>query len=148
MARRKSSNPFANQSQPELDISPLIDVAFLLLIYFLVTSALSKQEADLGLSLPGVASLSNRPVQVDQMSIRISPAGSVYINDELVENDPSSRELPSLTDRLNRYSASAKLARSEAMVIINCHGEAVEQRFIDVLNACTAAGLKNISLAN
>ena len=51
MARRKSSHPFAGESDPNVDISPLIDVAFLLLIYFLVTASLLKQEADLGLAL-------------------------------------------------------------------------------------------------
>ena len=36
-----------------LQIAPLIDVVFLLLIYFMVSSSLKRSEADLGLSLPG-----------------------------------------------------------------------------------------------
>ncbi|MEO0448487.1 MAG: biopolymer transporter ExbD, partial [Verrucomicrobiota bacterium] len=35
------------QEEPELDMSPLIDVGFLLLIYFLVATTLAKEEADL-----------------------------------------------------------------------------------------------------
>ncbi len=130
-----------------MDISPLIDVAFLLLIYFLVTATLLKQEADLGLALPGVAALSNRPVEVDQMVIKIGGDSTVRVNDEMVEGDASDRSLAALTDRLKRYAASAKIAGSEAAVIIDCDGEAPEQRFVDILNACAAAGLKNISLA-
>lgn len=148
MARRKSSNPFQGEEEPTMDISPLIDVAFLLLIYFLVTTTMLKQEADLGLALPGAASLSNRPVQVDQMMIKIRGNSNVLVNDETVETDPDSRRLPALTERLVRYAASAKIARSEAMVVIDCHDDAPEQRFVDVLNACATAGLKNISLAD
>ena len=146
MARRKSSQPFKEESEPPMDISPLIDVAFLLLIYFLVTTSMLKQEADLGLALPGVTSISSQPVEVDQMLISIAANSHVKVNDETVETDPASRNLPNLTDRLVRYAASAKLAKSQAMVLIKCHGDAREQRFIDVLNACAAAGLKNISL--
>ena len=36
-----------------LQIAPLIDVVFLLLIYFMVTATLRKSEADIGISLPG-----------------------------------------------------------------------------------------------
>ena len=131
-----------------MDVSPLIDVAFLLLIYFLVTASLLKQEADLGLALPGLTSLNNSPVDVDQMMIKIGADSTVEVNDEVIETNPDSRKLPRLTDRLTRYAASAKIAKSEAMVVINCHNDAKEQRFVDVLNDCTAAGLKNISLTD
>lgn len=131
-----------------MDISALIDVAFLLLIYFLVTTTMLKQEADLGLALPGLASLNNQMVDVDQMVIKVNSDSSISINEEMVETNLDSRRLPILTDRLTRYAASAKVAKSEAMVIINCHNDAKEQRFVDVLNACAAAGLKNISLTD
>ena len=118
MARRKNSKPFRDE-EPSMNISPLIDVAFLLLIYFLVTTTLEPQEADLSLLLPGVAT---------------------------TESDPNDRALPNLTDRLQRYAAAASNAGSEAMVIVDCADEVPEQRFIDVLNACADNGLQNISL--
>ena len=146
MARRKSGNPLANGDDPALDISSLIDVAFLLLIYFIVTMTLTKQEADLGLVLPGISAETSNPVKVDQMMIRITPDQVVMINDEVSDSDPNDRRLPNLTDRLERYAASAEIAGSETMVVIDCADEALEQRFVDVLNACSKAGLKNVSL--
>lgn len=146
MARRKSGNPLAGGDDPALDISSLIDVAFLLLIYFIVTTTLTKQEADLGLVLPGISAETSNPVKVDQMMIRITPDQAVMINDEVSDSDPNDRRLPNLTDRLERYAASAEIAGSEAMVVIDCADEALEQRFVDVLNACAKAGLKNVSL--
>ncbi|MCB1065283.1 MAG: biopolymer transporter ExbD [Verrucomicrobiae bacterium] len=145
MARRRSSKPFADE-EPEMNISPLIDVAFLLLIYFIVTTTLMKQEADLGLVLPGVATEQSDPVKTDQMLIKITGEGSVFVNEELVDSDPTDRTLPNLTDRLQRYAAAAANAGSEAMVVVNCADEVPEQRFIDVLNACSSNGLGNISL--
>ena len=129
-----------------MNIGPLIDVAFLLLIYFIVTMTLEKEESDLSLVLPGTTSVKSDPVKVDQMLIRISEDSLVTINEEIVESDPSDRRLGALTDRLTRYAASAKIAGSEAMVVIDCANSTPQQRFIDVLNACANADLKNVSL--
>ena len=51
MPRRRKYSP-ERAKDPELDISSLVDVAFLLLIYFLVTSTLKKDETDLSIILP------------------------------------------------------------------------------------------------
>ena len=41
------------QEEVSINLTPLIDVVFLLLIFFMVTASLRKEEADLGLTLPG-----------------------------------------------------------------------------------------------
>jgi len=143
-----NSDPFGGEEEPELDISPLIDVAFLLLIYFLVTTTLQKSEADLSLVLPGVAQEDSREVKIDQMLVKVDQAGVVYVNEEVADTDPENRALPNLTDRLSRYAAAAEVANTETQVIIDCDQEAVGQRFIDVLNVCAKAKIKNVSLAN
>ncbi|MEM7700076.1 MAG: biopolymer transporter ExbD [Verrucomicrobiota bacterium] len=143
-----NSDPFLNEEAPELDISPLIDVAFLLLIYFLVTTTLQKSEADLSLVLPGVEKQDDKEVKIDQMLVHVNQEGVISVNKEAVDSDPNDRELPNLTDRLTRYSASAEIANTQTQVIIDCDKEAVGQRFIDVLNVCAKANIKNVSLAN
>ncbi|MEM9281343.1 MAG: biopolymer transporter ExbD [Verrucomicrobiota bacterium] len=143
-----NSDPFGGEEEPELDISPLIDVAFLLLIYFLVTTTLQKSEADLSLVLPGVEQEDSREIKIDQMLVRVESTGVVMVNEEVSDTDPNDRALPNLTDRLSRYSASAEVANTETQVIIDCDPEAVGQRFIDVLNVCAKANIKNVSLAN
>jgi len=141
------SDPFDDDNEPELDISPLIDVAFLLLIYFLVTTTLQKSEADLSLTLPGIESEDSKEVKIDQMLVQIDPAGAVIVNNEVSDADPSDRVLPNLTDRLKRYAASAQVANTEPQIIIDCDDEAVGQRFVDVLNVCAKADIQNVSLA-
>jgi len=147
MARR-GSDPFGDEQEPVLDISPLIDVAFLLLIYFLVTTTLQKSEADLSLVLPGVEESDSKSVKIDQMLVAINPEGVVLVNEEVSDADPDDRVLANLTERLSRYSASAEVANTETQVIIDCDPEAVGQRFVDVLNACSKANIKHVSLAN
>jgi biopolymer transport protein ExbD len=140
-------DPFGDEEEPELDISPLIDVAFLLLIYFLVTTTLQKSEADLSLTLPGIDKMDDKEVKIDQMLIKIDSSGSVIVNDEVSDSDSNDRVLPNLTDRLTRYAASCLVANTIPQIIIDCADEADGQRFIDVLNACAKSNIKDVSLA-
>jgi biopolymer transport protein ExbD len=141
------SDPFQEEASPQLDISPLVDCAFLLLIYFLVSTSLSKEEADLSLILPGIAATESRVVKIDQMMVQVDAAGVVLVNNEVTDSDLNNRALPNLTDRLVRYAAAAQVAGSEPQIIVTCAGEVPEQRFVDVLNACAKAKIKNVSLA-
>ena len=96
----------------------------------------------------GVEQEDQREVKIDQMLVKVDQTGVVYVNEEVADTDPGDRNLPNLTERLSRYSASAEVANTETQVIIDCDPEAVGQRFIDVLNVCAKANIKNVSLAN
>lgn len=131
MARRAvPSDP-----DPVLDMSPMIDMSFLLLVYFLVTSTLEPTEADLAMTMPTSMSDGNSKVEIDMMTVEVNAAGHVVLNDEVLDTDATNREVPMLTDRLRTYVESARLTDSEPMVIIAADDAAKGQRFVDVLNA-------------
>jgi len=130
MARNKPPK----EADPGLDMSSLIDVSFLLLIYFIVTSTLDPKEADLGMTMP-TSSGPGTDVEIDQMTIEVNSSGQVVVNDEVLDTDPKSRAVPMLLDRLKTYKQSADLTGSDPMVIIAADDAAKGQRFIDVLNA-------------
>jgi biopolymer transport protein ExbD len=131
MARR----PIPSDPDPVLDMSPMIDMSFLLLVYFLVTSTLEPTEADLAMTMPTSMSDGSSKVEIDMMTVEVNAAGHVVLNDEVLDTDPANREVPMLTDRLRTYVESAKLTDSEPMVIIAADDAAKGQRFVDVLNA-------------
>ncbi|MDF1816098.1 MAG: biopolymer transporter ExbD [Verrucomicrobiales bacterium] len=123
------------EKDPELDMSSMIDVSFLLLIYFIVTSTLDPKEADLGMTMPTSQSDGSTDVEIDQMTINVNSMGHIVVNDEVLDADIESREVPVLLDRLSTYAESARLTDSEPMVIIAADDAAKGQRFVDVLNA-------------
>lgn len=117
-------------------MSSLIDVSFLLLIYFLVTSTLDPKEADLGMTMPtNSTSSSSTQVEIDQMTIDVNSSGHIVLNEEVLDTDPTKREVPLLLDRLRTYAQTAKMTDSEPVVIIAADDAAKGQRFVDVLNA-------------
>ena len=69
----------------ELNITPLIDVVFLLLIFFMVSTTFQR-ETELSVQLPEAASDETAEVQ-DVIEIVINPSGRYYLNGrELVNN--------------------------------------------------------------
>ncbi|MDA7921539.1 biopolymer transporter ExbD [Verrucomicrobiales bacterium] len=136
------------ETDPELDMSSLIDVSFLLLIYFLVTSTLDPKEADLGMTMPTNNSSGSSEVEIDQMTVEVNSSGHIVLNDEVLDTDPATREVPMLLDRLKTYAESAALTDSKPMVIIAADDAAKGQRFIDVLNALAdeAVGISNVTI--
>ena len=72
-----------------LSITPLIDVVFLLLIFFMVSTTFQK-ESEISLQLPR-ASEAASPSEVDNIEVVINAAGRFYVNDqELVKSDAES----------------------------------------------------------
>lgn len=112
----------------------MIDMSFLLLVYFLVTSTLEPTEADLAMTMPTSMSDGSSKVEIDMMTVEVNAAGHVVLNDEVLDTDANNREVPMLMDRLKTYVESARLTDSEPMVIIAADDAAKGQRFVDVLN--------------
>ncbi len=150
MARRYRQEGFEND-EPELNISSLIDVCFLLLIYFLVTTTLQKRETDLDLLLAG-----DRPT-VDQlpivpMFIRIDAAGAVSTgtgtSEMLLDTDTDMRDLPLLGQQLDTYATASRAVDSQPLVQIHADDATNQQRVIDVLNALAGEGIANITFTD
>ncbi len=133
---------------PRLDLASLIDMSFLMLIFFMVAATLQKQEADLPvrLSKDGSATATMAPVRMERMRVTIDDRGTVSVNGQAIATPGHRRDMTVLADRLARYASVASLSGSEPQVQIDCDGAAAEQRFIDVLNACRRAGVQQISL--
>ena len=150
MRHKKTQAP--EEDEPMLDISSLIDVCFLLLIYFLVTTTITKKEQDLNMTLPSMAP-SDTPPEIRPLFIRLEANGFVYIRadgapEELVEQDTETRTLSNLAPRLDLYASAARGSNSEPVVQVYVDGEAKQQRVIDVLNALAGAGITKVTFTD
>ncbi|MDZ4198892.1 MAG: biopolymer transporter ExbD [Kiritimatiellia bacterium] len=136
--------PQVEIEEPDINVSALIDMVFLLLVYFMVAATLHRSEADLGIRLPGMMS---EPVQVDvvaEQMIEVQETGRIILNGKEFD-DPESTELPELVTMLIQYRQSMELAKQDPLITILGDDEALHQRVVDVMNACAVAGIKNIT---
>ena len=150
MARHRKYE-HAEESDPALDISSLIDVCFLLLIYFLVTSTITPRESDRGMALPAATPSTEQP-EIDPLFIRIEASGAIYpgtgASHQAMDSDMSARELPLLRGQLDMYSSAARAANSKPLVQIYADEGATQQRVIDVLNALAGVQITKVTFTD
>ncbi len=150
MARHQRADP-VEEDEPELNISSLIDICFLLLIYFLVTTTIKKKERDVDMALPSAAPSDQQP-DIQPMFIKIDVNGSIYLNNgpaqEILDTDASVRELPQLAQRLEMYASAADAQDSQPLVQVYVEGDAKQQRVVDVLNALAAEDIQKVTFTD
>jgi biopolymer transport protein ExbD len=126
-----------------LQIAPLLDILFVLLLFFMVMAASQKIEQGLKLQLTTTTGAThNQDKPSVPIFLKISAEQQIYFNESPVDT-PSSRTLPELKKRL---STIAKLYGVQHPVLILAEANIPYQRLIDVLNACEQIQMQNISL--
>lgn len=127
----------------ELQIAPLIDVVFLLLIYFMVTASLIRKEADISFILPASVPPSKMIDVPVEVLIFILDDGTVEMDG--MRFSPSDRILDELSVQVAGLKEIADSQQSPFSVTVTPHEDAYHARVIDVMDACAAAGAKNLS---
>ncbi len=149
MIRKRVGRRTGNGENPGLDISSLIDVSFLLLIYFLITSTLEPKEGDIGMTVPtDRLNEAPREYDFDRPEIEVDALGIVTFSGEIVGANPEVRELVQLTDRLETYLKAANVYSSKAKAGVNLSvDDSVKgQRFMDVMNCLAGVGITDVAI--
>lgn len=131
----------------ELQIAPLIDVVFLLLIYFMVTSSLKRSEADLSMSLPSAVTQAQELKMPDEQIIEVRASGAIVLN-EMQYEKPDKSDLDQLEQTLIRYREASQALQTKAMITIAAEDNAVHERVIDALNACAGAQITSVTFGS
>lgn len=120
-------------SSTDLDISPLIDVVFLLLIFFMVTATFTK-DAQLELERPAAQSA----VQADARSLRVflDRRGQTTIDD-----------LPVQPWMVQSRVRELLRASPEATVLVVVDRRVPAEKLLDVVDQCRLAGAREVGVA-
>ena len=130
---------FRNKKHKPLEISltPMIDVVFLLLIFFMVTTTFSK-ETMIKVQLPQAAGQEAERTNEQVLAVTIDKSGQYFINDKALNE----RSVEALKKELNTFSANKNIP-----LIINADASAPVQAAIKVLDVAAGIGFKNITFA-
>ncbi len=122
MKRREALNP---------DITPLIDVVFILLIFFFVTSVFKKDELALTLNLPDSQA---KELEIDKKQITLE------VTEDKIAYSGETVTLDELNSRL------ASVENKNMPVIVRIDEKVIYKRIVKILNALQTNGMFNLAL--
>ena len=126
------------RTQPEVNLTSLIDVVLLLLIFFMVSTSFVKQ-SQINISLPEAQSSRIVEEPPEQIDIMITATGSYFVNGrELINNRPET-----IRNALQRVSAG----NNNMPMTISADANARHQHVVTAMDVAGRLGFTQISIA-
>ncbi len=119
-----------------LNLAPMIDVVFLLLIFFMVATTFATMEERVDLDLPQAESGTQSAESPDELVLDVTEAGQVFVEGRAMSDD----ELADLMQRTARRNPSTP---------VTVRGDRTTDygRIVQVLDLARVAGLENAGLS-
>jgi biopolymer transport protein ExbD len=130
---RRFSDKHSFQTLSEINVTPLLDLAFVLLIIFIITTPLMDKSTSLVLPSSKAAADAVNPALVQTVSL--SKDDTVALNSQ-----------PVSLDQLTSLLSGKNSAQQEIGVVVRCHRELPVQKLVDVLDAIHKAGVRKVSV--
>jgi len=120
-----------------LQLAPLIDVLLLLLLFFIITMNLAKQETEIEISVPAAdEGIVNNNREISEIVVNVKKDGTMTVEGQELKED----------QLLSRLQTIAGVRKDQA-VILRGDEKTEYENVMNVLNICQKAGIWNVSFA-
>ena len=121
---------------PTLNLNPLIDIVFVLIIFFRVGTRFSELEREFDVKLPKVSTVDPITGRPDELVINVRGNGEIILNGERLA-----------LEELEEQLVAAREGYADQAVVVRGEGKGRYQAVVDVLAACNRAEIGFVSLA-
>lgn len=126
----------AKMEEVGIPLAPMIDIVFLLLLFFITTSVFARLENEIAITVPTAESSQPNPRQVGELIINLKQDGSIVVNQRQVTLE----QLRVLLSRIARQFP-------DQSVIIRGDSKTDLENAIHILDTCAKSGVWNVSFA-
>jgi biopolymer transport protein ExbD len=130
--------PHGHEENLEFQIAPMVDIIFLLILFFMCSAGSTRVENELSLKLPGRLSQGQAMKMIDEQIIEIDQSGQIILNNQKMD-------AKALGSTLHRYKLMAADTKSVTVVSVLTARETEYARIIDVLNECALAKIESVT---
>jgi biopolymer transport protein ExbD len=146
-----TANAGSGEEDNEMDMTPMVDVTFLLLIFFMITAAFALQKAiEVPPTSDDVAAQSQNveDLEKDSIVVRVDGDNVYWISSPMWQEE---QRAPSETDmrsklRQARQGNGEKGGRGPSKMLVQANGDATHGRVVAALDAGSAVGMEEIRL--
>ena len=121
----------STQDSPTLELTPIIDMVFLLLIFFLVTTTFQQTEREMQIALPEAISAGPISISLREIIINVGADGEIIVSGRTIS-----------TDDLRVLIHEAVAANTDQKVTVRGDRNTPYANIINVLDVCKGAGLQ------
>jgi biopolymer transport protein ExbD len=121
---------------PAINLTPMIDIVFNLIIFFMVGTKFIGAETKLPVQVPEVADAGKLAPAMEKHVVNVYRDGQVSLDDKFVTPVQLRRELE-----------AARARNTDLSVIVRGDGEGAFQHVATVLNACRQAGVSDMGIS-
>ncbi len=125
--------PVTEQARVSVDMTPLIDIVFILLLFFLVTATFVRET---GIRVNRPAATSAQPLSSDALRVTLTKSGALYMD---------GRKLTA--GQLEQKVRAASLSDPRTLVVIVPDEDAASGRLVKVMDIARLAGAHDVAIA-
>lgn len=133
--------PGHKEETVEVNLTALIDVVFLLLIFFMVTTTFDRH-ARLKVSLPE-SSAKTTQQKDDPMILSIDAKGNYFLNDRQIIN----QQLDTLKQALQKVIAEKNRDYNDVSLVLRADANTPHQSVVRAMDAASQLGMTRLSIA-
>jgi biopolymer transport protein ExbD len=130
---RKKREYIQSEEENEINMTPMLDVVFIMLIFFIVTTSFVKES---GVSVNRPTAQSAKTVQKGNIIVAIKPDGEIWIDKRAID-------LRAVKANIQRLHAQ----NPQSAVVIVSDREAKTGILVKVMDQIRQAGVQNVSIA-
>jgi biopolymer transport protein ExbD len=122
--------------EPQINLTPMIDVVFNLLIFFMLATRFADMERQFDVQLPTASSAQPLSAPPDEIVVNVFGDGRIVVSQQTLSLEQLEARLKAAHDRF-----------ADQAVLIRGDGGGTYQNIMDVLGVCHRAEITNFSLA-
>jgi biopolymer transport protein ExbD len=126
---------------PRIEIIPMVDVMFLLLVFYILSTIAMTTERGIPVSLPAAAS--GQTVAAEEIVVSINAQGEVYLNQKRVELPELGAAMRALAEELPGGLAHLR----QGYVVLNVDMAVPHRSVVSAMDQLNLLGITNFSIA-
>jgi biopolymer transport protein ExbD len=124
---------------PRIEIIPMVDVMFLLLVFYILSSLALHKERGIAVNLP-TAQSGEGATPSQNLVVSITPAGDYFLNKDKVSQS-------GLADALKAWSSNVPGGADKASVVLNADMATPHRFVVEAMDALRSLGVVNFTIS-